>query len=302
VSTTDPAPVPARTGSASTGPARTGSASTGSASTGPVIAAVGDNTIDEYTGQQAGSYVGGNALNVAVNCVRLGTAAEYFGAVGPDPRGQRVRDTLRRQGVGTDGLVVLDGVTSVSLIRVDETGDRHFEHEDFGVCARYAPGQPDLRRLAGFSAVHIGLLPRPAPLREWLHACGVLVSQDCAITAGYEHLDIAFCSAAAANGDPADIARHAVHGGARLCVVTCGAGGSVAHDGRHWWRTPALGVRAVDTTGAGDSYIAGFLQARLAGADVPQAMSAGTASAALTCTHRGAWRQQPGPVTVTRSL
>ena len=296
MSTTDPAPVPARTGSASTD-----SASTGSASTGPVIAAVGDNTIDEYTGQQAGSYVGGNALNVAVNCVRLGTAAEYFGAVGPDLRGQRVRDTLRRQGVGTDGLVVLDGVTSVSIIRVDETGDRHFEHEDFGVCARYAPGQADLRRLARVSAVHIGLLPHPAPLREWLHDRGIVVSQDCAIAAGYEHLDIAFCSAAAADSDPAGLARQAVDGGARLCVVTCGADGSVAHDGRNWWRAPALGVRAVDTTGAGDSYIAGFLQARLAGADVPQAMSAGTASAALTCTHQGAWRQQPGPAAVTRS-
>jgi fructoselysine 6-kinase len=159
-------------------------------------------------------------------------------------------------------------------------------------------------RLAGFSAVHIGLLPQPAPLREWLHARGVLVSQDCAITAGYEQLDIAFCSAAAqaAAAVPEELARQAVHGGARLCVVTCGADGSVAHDGRHWWRTPALGVRAVDTTGAGDSYIAGFLQARLAGADVPQAMSAGTASAALTCTHRGAWRQQASPAAVTRSL
>ena len=215
----------------------------------PVIAAVGDNTIDEYTGHQAGSYVGGNALNVAVNCVRLGSAAEYFGAVGPDPRGQRVRDTLRRQGVGTDGLVVLDGVTSVSIIRVDETGDRHFEHEDFGVCARYAPREEDLPRLAQVSAVHIGLIPHPAPLREWLHARGVLVTQDCAVSAGYGHLDIAFCSAAAAAGDPAGIARHAVDGGARLCVVTCGAGGSVGYDGRHWWRTPALGVRAVDTTG-----------------------------------------------------
>ena len=269
---------------------------------GLAVAAVGDNTIDEYTGQQAGSYVGGNALNVAVNCVRLGLAAEYFGAVGPDPRGQRVRDTLRRQGVGTDGLVVLDGVTSVSIIRVDESGDRHFEHEDFGVCARYTPGQPDLRRLAGFSAVHLGLLPQPAPLREWLSACGVLVSQDCAVAAGYGHLDVAFCSAAAvaAETGPEDTARRAVAGGARLCVVTCGAGGSIAHDGEHWWRTPALGVRAVDTTGAGDSYIAGFLQARLAGADVPQAMSAGTASAALTCTHRGAWRQQPDPLAVAR--
>jgi fructoselysine 6-kinase len=45
----------------------------------PAIAAIGDNTIDEYTGQLAGSYVGGNALNVAVQCARSGAAAAYFG-------------------------------------------------------------------------------------------------------------------------------------------------------------------------------------------------------------------------------
>jgi fructoselysine 6-kinase len=129
----------------------------------------------------------------------------------------------------------------------------------------------------------------------------VLVSQDCAISVGYEGLDIAFCSAAAtaAAGDAAaaaDIARRAVAGGARLCVVTCGADGSLAHDGRDWWQAAATAVEVVDTTGAGDSYIAGFLQARLAGADVAQAMHAAAASAARTCTHLGAWPQQPVPL------
>jgi fructoselysine 6-kinase len=261
-----------------------------------LIAAVGDNTIDEYTGGLAGSYVGGNALNVAVQAALGGAAAAYFGAVGPDAKGRRVRDTLRSLGVGTDSLVELAGDTSTSLIRVDETGDRHFEYEDFGVCAQYRPAGDDLRRLAGFGAVHIGLLPDPAPVRQALAGQGVLVSQDCAISAGYADLDIAFCSAAAtaAAGDaaaPADIARRAVAGGARLCVVTLGADGSLAHDGQDWWQAPATPVQVVDTTGAGDSYIAGFLQARLAGADVPQAMHAAATSAARTCTHLGAWPQ-----------
>lgn len=267
----------------------------------PTIAAVGDNTIDEYTGELAGSYVGGNALNVAVQAALGGAAAAYFGAVGPDVKGRRVRDTLRCLGVGTDGLIELAGDTSTSLIRVDETGDRHFEYEDFGVCAVYRPPSADLERLAGFGAVHIGLLPDPAPVRQALAGRGVLVSQDCAISAGCTDLDIAFCSAAAAAaaGDgapPADIARRAVADGARLCVVTCGPGGSLAHDGRDWWQASAAQVEVVDTTGAGDSYIAGFLRARLTGADIPQAMYAAAAAAARTCTHLGAWPQQPVPL------
>jgi len=232
---------------------------------------------------------------VAAHSARLGASAEYFGAVGPDSRGQRIRDTLRRHGVGTDGLVILDGGTSTSTIRVDEAGDRHFEHEDFGVCARYAPSGQDLQRLAECAAVHIGLLPDPAPVREWLAARGVLVSQDCAVSPGFADLDIAFCSAAATDGDPVDIARRAIAEGARLCVVTCGADGSIAHDGQDWWRMAAVLVRIMDTTGAGDSYIASFLHARVLGADVQQAKSAGSASAALTCTHLGAWPQQPTP-------
>jgi fructoselysine 6-kinase len=260
------------------------------------IAAVGDNTIDEYTGGLAGSYVGGNALNVAVQSALAGAAAAYFGAVGPDAKGQRIRDTLRRHGVSTEGLTELAGDTSTSRIRVDETGDRHFEHEDFGVCAWYRPADRDLARLAGFGAVHIGLLPEPAPVRRALAGRGVLVSQDCAISAGYTDLDIAFCSAAAADLAPAETARRAVAGGARLCVVTCGADGSIAHDGRDWWQAPAASVQVVDTTGAGDSYIAGFLRARLTGADIPQAMHAAAASAAHTCTHLGAWPQQPAPL------
>jgi fructose-1-phosphate kinase PfkB-like protein len=52
---------------------------------------------------------------------------------------------------------------------------------------------------------------------------------------------------------------------------------------------------------AGDSYIAGFLHARLTGADIPQARHAAAASAAQTCTHLGAWPQQPAPVALIRA-
>jgi fructoselysine 6-kinase len=263
------------------------------------VAAVGDNTIDEYLGDDylggaAYSFVGGNALNVAVQLARLGRPAGYFGAVGPDADGERVRQSLVRAGVDVAGLVTVPGRTSVSRIRVDASGDRHFEFEDFAVCAQYAPRPEALELLAACRAVHIGLLPAAAvSVRAWLTARGVLVSQDCAVTRGYENLDIAFCSQAAAGAPATAVAEAAIAGGARLAVVTCGAEGSVAHDGRAWWRAAAVPAEVVDTTGAGDGYAAGFLDARLAGADVDQAMAAGSACAAAACAHQGAWPQDP---------
>ena len=259
------------------------------------VATIGDNTIDEYVGQDSYSFVGGNALNVAVQAARLGRGVRYLGAVGPDDAGHRIRQTLTRLGIDVAGLVSMAGRTSTSRIRVDQAGDRHFEFEDFGVCADYVPGSQMLEFLAECGAVHIGMLPAAGLVRERLSGRGAVVSQDCGVSHGYEHLDIAFCSQAAAGGAPERIASEAVAHGARLAVVTCGADGSIAFDGRTWHRAQAVPVLVVDTTGAGDGYAAGFLDAWLAGADVDQAMAAGSAVAARTCTHLGAWPQEPLP-------
>jgi fructoselysine 6-kinase len=263
------------------------------------VAAIGDNTIDLYVGRDSYSFVGGNAVNVAVQVTRLGRPACYLGAVGPDAAGQQIRDALVACGVDTWGLIELQGRTSTSRIRVDDAGVRHFESEDFGVCDGYLPDAEALERAAQCGAVHIGLMPGAGPVRQFFASRGVLVSQDCGVTIrprGYRWMGIAFCSQEAAGMRAEKVAADAVDGGAALAVVTCGAEGSIAFDGRTTWRIPAAPVGVVDTTGAGDAYAAGFLAARLAGADVDQAMSSAAEHAAIACTHFGAWPQEPGPV------
>jgi fructoselysine 6-kinase len=262
------------------------------------IAAIGDNTIDIYTGREEYSFVGGNAVNVAVQLTVLGRPARYFGAVGPDEAGQRVRQALASHGVDVAGVVVLPGRTSTSRIRVDHAGVRHFEYEDFAVCDDYIPDAAALESAAECGAAHLGLLPDAEPVRAYLAGRGVLVSQDCGVTkrpGSLTHLDIAFCSQETSGGPADRLAAEAIAAGARLAVVTCGADGSVASDGRRWWRAAAVPVDVVDTTGAGDSFAAGFLHARMAGADVDQAMRAGSEHAARACTHHGGWPQQALP-------
>jgi fructoselysine 6-kinase len=259
-----------------------------------LVGVIGDNTIDEYTGVGERSFVGGNALNVAVHLRRLGTEASYWGAIGFDRNGDRVREALVSEGVRVEGLVRLPGNTSCTRIRTDNQGDRVFEFEDFGVCDEYRPTPGQLTALAQCAAVHIGMLRAPGWVRRALSSRGVLVTQDCAVSDGYADLGVAFCSAGEDQARARRLARDAVAGGARLAVVTCGADGSIAFNGRAWWAAPAVSTDVVDTTGAGDSYIAGFLVAILAGCSVGQAMRQGAENAARTCAHLGAWIQAPG--------
>ena len=71
--------------------------------------------------------------------------------------------------------------------------------------------------------------------------------------------------------------------------VTLGENGSIAWDGAQFWRQAPEPVTVIDTMGAGDSFIAGFLCGWSAGMTLPQAIAQGTACAAKTIQYHGAW-------------
>jgi len=76
-----------------------------------------------------------------------------------------------------------------------------------------------------------------------------------------------------------------------LTVVTRGAGGSLARADAGRLETPAFAVRAVDTTGAGDAFRAGFVAAWLrlpAGTPLDTLMQYANAAGALSCEATGA--------------
>lgn len=258
----------------------------------PVVAAVGDNTIDHYVGDEEERYVGGNALNVAAQLALHGVESGYFGAIGDDADGRAIVDGLTRAGVRSNGVVIAPGRTAVTTIRVDR-GERSFEHEDFGVTAEYFPRNGDLAFLGEMRWVHIGMIPRADELRSTLSAMRAttgrrhpFVSQDCAVADGYTALDVAFGSVGE-DGDAEGWAREAISGGALFAIATRGAGGVVATDGSRWFAQDAVPTDVVDTTGAGDAFISGFIAGRLAGAGITASLTRGAETAAAACSHRG---------------
>ena len=66
---------------------------------------------------------GGKASNQAIQIRRLGVAANLITAVGTDSGAALGRDLWLREGVNTDGVVVLDAPTMVGFICVDSNGD-----------------------------------------------------------------------------------------------------------------------------------------------------------------------------------
>ncbi|KQW34834.1 MULTISPECIES: PfkB family carbohydrate kinase [unclassified Ensifer] len=261
------------------------------------FAAVGDNCIDRFQPPLSQSLVGGNAVNVAVQLARLGHGSHYFGAVGSDPAGQRTRHLLAENGVDVTHMQERFGITAYTEIDVLPSGERVFTFEDFGVCAGYKPDADEIAVLKTMDHVHLGWMDDEGVLRRTLADAGVSVSQDVSVNAdpvnlGIEGLTIAFGSA----GDDDATLRRLLECGVPLAVVTRGSKGALVSDGR---QTVSIGIRpveVVDTTGAGDSFIAGFLAARIASLPLPDCLAAGRDRAAMTCMHVGGFPQVPQPL------
>lgn len=265
------------------------------------FAAVGDNCVDRFQAPINQSLIGGNAVNVAVQLARLGHSSFYFGAVGKDVDGERTTRALKDNGVETSCLQLRPGNTAYTNIEQTASGDRIIAYEDFGTCAGYRPSEEDIAVLKTMDHVHLGWLDDAGELRRRLSSEGVSLSQDISVNANPENLGVAgltvaFASAGA-RGAPADsLLSYLLANGAACAVVTCGSDGALARRGEEFGDSSIAPVTVVDTTGAGDSFIAGFLAAFVAQQPLVACLEQGRDCAAITCTHVGGFPQQPLPL------
>ncbi|UQN09490.1 PfkB family carbohydrate kinase [Deinococcus sp. QL22] len=256
---------------------------------------MGDNTADLYL-SSATMYPGGNAVNAAALSARLGHPSSYMGCVGTDPAGHLILGALRAEGVDITHCRQIEGLTSWSKIE-HRGGDRHFVGSDPGVQGQWTLDDQDLSFIARHDLVHTSIysaldevLPQirqAAPVlsydfsSEWTPE---LLIQVCPL------LDVAFLSAGEGSLEAAQaLATAAAEHGARVVVVTRGAEGSLALSGGELYFQPSLPAQVTDTLGAGDAFIAAFLQQWAEHQDIPAALNAGAQEAARNCATPGAF-------------
>ena len=266
----------------------------------------------------------GDTLNTAWYLRRLlgaGDQIDYFTAVGIDAISDKMLGFLRQAGIGTDCILRRDD-KGVGLYMIQlQDGERSFSYWRSDSAARTMAADPvplqaaldgaDLAYFSGITLAILSPLDRSRLLKVLRHfrSGGGIVVFDSNLRpklwASPEEMTQAVMQAAAASdialpsyddeahwfGDDipeATLQRYKV-AQVSCCIVKNGSGRILAFDGGERIACdPIQNVTLVDSTAAGDSFNAGFIAARLQGADLRDAVQSGASLAAQVIAKFGA--------------
>jgi fructoselysine 6-kinase len=256
------------------------------------IAAIGDNVVDCYPARGM-MYPGGNCLNVSVFIRRFGGNSAYIGAIGGDGAGELILRALREEGVDTKRLRQIEGPTGYCMID-HRGGDRVFGNFDLGV-SMFTPSSDDIDFLESFDAVHVG---QSSGLDAHLDtiAAAARLSYDFSTRRDAPHrraiAPLCFLASVSAGDlspeEATTISADLLQSGARWVLTTLGKAGAFLSDAQSRIHVAALPVVALDTLGAGDTFIARALYGLVADEEPRALLEAAAVAAAHTCTYFGA--------------
>jgi len=265
---------------------------------------------------------GGAPANVAVGIARLGGQSAFIGRVGDDPFGRFMSKTLADERVDVKHMR-LDPAhrTSTVVVDLDDHGERSFTFmvrpsadlflepadlptfsagEWLHVCSIALSAEPSrsatfeamaaVREAGGYVSFDPNIRPDLWPDENALRRCleQALQSAD-VVKLSVEELAFLTGDVPVSVGLDMLMARCP----ARLVLVTQGKEGVIAwHDGtvKHY---PATPVQCVDTTGAGDAFVAGLLYGLAAGQDLTPVIALAQRCGALATTAKGAMTALP---------
>jgi len=256
---------------------------------------------------------GGKGANQAVAAARLGASVRMAGCVGDDDFGRRLLAALRDEGVNADDvLVTANAPTGLAMISVDHAGENIItvapgaNHEVAGEQVAAATGHGD-----GILVI-CAEIPVPA-IKSALTRAGRCIlnlapappGAAAIVAAGVDWLVVNETEAAAVLGRPVSglagagqAAADLVAAGARHAVVTAGAHGAALAGPDAAATIGAFRVDAVDTVGAGDTFVGALAVALAAGVPAAEAVRVAAAAGATAATRPGAQAGMPRPADI----
>jgi ribokinase len=252
---------------------------------------------------------GGKGANQAVAIARMGGACAMVGAVGDDSFSEEMLANLRASGVDTNAVGRRAGAASgVAMIAVDTNGQNQIvvasganetlspneiaSHAALFRRSKAVVVQLETSLPAVEAVLHLGrssgaltvLNPAPCPelSDDLLRCCDWIVPNE--IEAAQLSGITVRSSVDAATASKKLRGRS---GGANV-LITLGADGAWLDSESFVGKVPGFKVQAVDTVGAGDTFIGAFVTRLIEGVEAREAAHFGCVAAALAVTRRGA--------------
>ena len=258
-------------------------------------------------GQDFFTAAGGKGANQAVAAARLGASVAMAGRVGNDQFGRDLVAGLVSAGVRTNAIATTDRPTGTALITVDASGantivvisganmacdsalvDRALADESRPGILLLQHEIPIAANAHAIRAAHAAgwlVILNPAPARAVAPELLPLID----IIAPNETEAAALTGRTIANRDDAlAAARNLVGLGARAALITLGSDGALYCDDSRVLHCPAVAVRAVDTTAAGDGYLGALAASLASGRSLAGSLGFASAAAGLAVTRLGA--------------
>ncbi|MDB6122449.1 MAG: Ribokinase [Pedosphaera sp.] len=257
---------------------------------------------------------GGKGANQAYTIARIGMQAAIVGAVGKDAFGDEMLANLQSVGVDTSGVARrLDVASGVGMVTLDASGQNQIvvaNGANDTVTAEEILKQVELFRKSRAVVVQLEtpIAAVEATLRLGRELGAITVLNPAPFAVVTDEL-LSFCDWIIPNeneaekltgvevrdSDSVQVAAKALkeRSGCKNILITLGANGV-------WLDTPeatchikGFAVQAVDTVGAGDTFIGAFVTRLVEGADAKEAAQFGCAAAAIAVTRRGAQASVP---------
>jgi sugar/nucleoside kinase (ribokinase family) len=250
---------------------------------------------------------------MAMGLARLGTPVAFVGRVGDDVWGRYCLEDMATRSIDVSRVIRGGGPRTGITVSITHPRDRALVTYLGAIAALTGKDVPDAA-MAGLDHLHAssfyfqeGLRPDLPDLFARARRAGLTTSLDTGFDPSgrwngglretLRETDLFFpneveLQALTGCPDPADGLRALATGRTRV-VAKLGAAGAMALEGNNLVHVPAYPVQAVDTTGAGDSFNAGFLHRWLQGAPLEDCLRLGAACGALSTRALGGTAAQP---------
>jgi sugar/nucleoside kinase (ribokinase family) len=267
----------------------------------------------EQLAEKGALALGGSGGIAASGAARLGLEVAFVGVVGDDAAGRFMLDELRERGVDTGWCRVDDELATGLTVAISRGDDRAILTSP-GTIAALRPDIVPVAEVARARHVHFtsfylheGLREGVADLLARIRAAGATTSLDCgwdprdAWNGGLDDVlaatDAFFPNAAEAcritSSDNPGEALERLAARVPAVAVKLGERGAIAARGSERAEAAPPAVTALDATGAGDSFAAGFLRGLLGGRPLPETLTLAVACGALSTRSLGGVDAQP---------